>query len=147
MRALIFAFVAAAFAAPIAALPASESHVWVQNSTDKWVWVTAFTHMCKHPNAPTPASAECTYRHIVHEWCVPPAGEQRTISKQGFHLELSVVHLLVTAHPNCGRPILKEWVFDYHIYYGRFSMIHQYNVTMDTKNGVASYEAADIDKP
>ena len=136
MRALALIFAAALAIAPLTA-QAIENHVWVRNLTDKSVWVTAFDVKCT-------SNRPCTDRHVVHEWCVPPANGPADISKRGFHVQLTVVHVLVTTLPNCGRPIIKEWMvpFTQHDWTKspkRAIYTVQYNVIMHTTNGVTSY--------
>lgn len=135
IRALLLAFAASIVVAPVTARAGLETHVWVNNTTDKFVWTTAFSGFCGTRVGPKGGGVmNCTERHIVHEWCTAPG----TLSKQGFHLSLTVVHVLVTEHPNCGRPIVKDWTLDVHN--GSTSAKVQYNVTMHrTADGLASY--------
>lgn len=134
IRALVFAFIAAVVIAPLSAR-AVESHVWVNNTTDKSVWVTASFAGCGG-GFPLPgggiSTPICTDRHILHEWCTAPGQS----TKHGFHEALRNVRILVTAHANCGRPILKEWDLNFPRNNGSQSIKQQYNVT---KNG-ASYD-------
>lgn len=147
LRSVVVAFVAAAVLAPLMAT-AAESHVWVKNLTHQSVWVTAFTAACKNGSGQiigaAGATGGCTERHIVHEWCVQPANSATDVSKQGFHDKLTVVHILVTTHPNCGRPIIKDWTLQFPRNSGSQSIKQQYNVIMHTGSGVKSYDVETV---
>lgn len=138
MRALIFAFIAVFATAPVTAL-AEESHVWINNASQRGVWVTAFTSNCSFEirgaerpgeKGKTLCLGSTTERHIVHEWCVPPGA----LVKQGFHVALTVVHVMATSNAKCGRPIKEEWVMQFPRNNGKQTITQQYNVTGDPRS-------------
>jgi hypothetical protein len=143
LMAFIFAF-ATGMATPATTLAAPESHIAINNKSDKAVWVTAFTTACKSGDTFMPlispgahlAALGCDTRHIEHEWCTAPSAK----SQFGFHHPVTVVHVLVTTHANCGRPIVKDWTLHFPHNNGSQSIFQRYTVGKRMIDGVPSYD-------
>jgi hypothetical protein len=68
-----------------------ESHIWTENRTDVWVWVTAY-------NVFGPGVSK-----IEGAWCVGP----HAFDKHGLHAAIREVRFEVTHH-GCSHPVLLD---------------------------------------
>ena len=69
-----------------------ESHIYTDNRTDVWVWVTAY-------NVFGPAVSK-----IEGAWCVAP----HSFDKHGLHEAIREVRFEVTKNHRCGHPVLMD---------------------------------------
>jgi hypothetical protein len=69
-----------------------ESHIWTENRTDVWVWVTAY-------NVFGPLVSE-----IKGAWCVGP----HSFDKHGLHSAIREVRFEVTKNHGCAHPVLLD---------------------------------------
>jgi hypothetical protein len=80
--------------APLAASAAEQSHVYVQNLTKAWVWITVYskTYM-GHGN----------YAGAEGAWCVPPG----KYDKHGLTVRIREVRAEISENPNC-RVVIRD---------------------------------------
>lgn len=79
---------------------AAESHVVVVNTTDKWVWVTAYQAECRLAPPPAPPYVVCGQGRKDGAWCVAPG----STNHHGHNVQLAVVRAEVTSK-NCAHPL------------------------------------------
>jgi hypothetical protein len=91
---LLFAVAGLTLSSTMPARAATESHVWVQNDSDKWAWITVYQD-----------TNESIMGHKFDEvnhgaWCVAP----HTFDKHGLRTGLSRVSAEIT-QKNCAHPV------------------------------------------
>jgi hypothetical protein len=120
-RSIALLAVAFALALPPAAQAGpGESHVYTHNTTDNWVWITAYE--------PKPGSYDEINRGA---WCVHP----HSYDKHGLHAHIRRVRAEVTVR-NCAHPVVAD------LWTGFNDQVRVMEFTLTEKSGKFSFSGS-----